>query len=294
MSEGGPVVAAGAVVWRQSEDGLEVCLVHRPRYDDWSLPKGKLDPGEHVLAGAVREVREETGHRVALGRPLPGQRYLAEGRPKRVYYWAAEADPAAAPLESTAEIDEVAFLPVERALRALTHDRDAETVAALADGPVRTGSLVLLRHADSVNRDEWPGADGLRPLSPDGIEEAERLVAPLAALGVTRVVSSSAVRCVDTVSPYARRHGLDIELEPLLTEDGHAMLGDRVQALVQKYLAEGDRTVVCTHRPVLPTLVEAVSQHTGLPAPEQSLPPAGFHVVHHYDGKVTDIETHRV
>src|SRR3954470_1380615 len=79
------VLAAGAVVFRP---GKRVLLVHRPRYDDWSFPKGKLDPGEHVTSAAVREVAEETGLRVRLGPPLPGQRYpAAGGRVKGVSDW---------------------------------------------------------------------------------------------------------------------------------------------------------------------------------------------------------------
>ena len=91
----GTVVAAGAVVWRPDPahpGEVEVCVVHRPRYDDWSLPKGKLDRGEHLLAGAVREVEEETGQRVVLDRPLPTQHYEVNGVPKRVHYWAARAE----------------------------------------------------------------------------------------------------------------------------------------------------------------------------------------------------------
>ncbi|NKY07909.1 NUDIX domain-containing protein, partial [Cellulomonas hominis] len=87
-----PVVeAAGALVWRVRQGRLQVVLVHRPRYKDWSWPKGKLEPGEHVVTAAVREVEEEAGLDVVLGRPLPGLEYpLADGRFKRVHYWSAQ------------------------------------------------------------------------------------------------------------------------------------------------------------------------------------------------------------
>ncbi|HEU0041375.1 MAG TPA: NUDIX hydrolase, partial [Jiangellaceae bacterium] len=188
-----PVLAAGAVVWRESaRGGLEICLVHRPRYDDWSLPKGKLDPGEHVLAAAVREVAEETGHHVALGRPLPAQRYEADGRPKIVRYWAARADDGAASRSPDAEVDDVVFLPIGAATKRLTHPRDADVVGAFASRPVRTTSLLVLRHSKAVPRKSWSGSDSSRPLSPTGHEHANSLAAPLAALGTQRVLSSDA------------------------------------------------------------------------------------------------------
>jgi 8-oxo-dGTP diphosphatase len=88
-----PVLAAGCVLWRRSpaDGGLELCVVHRPKYDDWSHPKGKLNPGEDALAGALREVEEETGYTAAPGPELPTVHYLTGGRPKQVRYWAAEA-----------------------------------------------------------------------------------------------------------------------------------------------------------------------------------------------------------
>ncbi|MET0522300.1 MAG: NUDIX hydrolase, partial [Jiangellaceae bacterium] len=135
----GTVVAAGAVVWRPDTarpGEVEVCVVHRPRYDDWSLPKGKLDRREHPLAGAVREVEEETGQRVVLDRPLPTQHYEVNGVPKRVHYWAARADDNAPTWQGTKEIDQIAFVPAAEAAHRLTHPRDAEVVADLLAGEI--------------------------------------------------------------------------------------------------------------------------------------------------------------
>ncbi|MFR9796001.1 NUDIX hydrolase [Streptomyces sp. MS06] len=127
------VQAAGCVLWRRSpvHGGLEICLVHRPKYDDWSHPKGKLKRGEDALAGALREVEEETGHRAVPGAELPAQRYLANGRPKRVRYWAAEAVSGAfAPND---EVDRLLWLPPGAARLRLTQPRDRTLVAALLD-----------------------------------------------------------------------------------------------------------------------------------------------------------------
>src|SRR5215469_15467690 len=104
--------AAGAVVWRPGPDGPLVALVHRPKYDDWTLPKGKTDLGESVLLTAVREVHEETGQRITLGRRLTASRYDVDGRPKLVYYWAGRAEDPPAPFTPNHEVDELAWLSV--------------------------------------------------------------------------------------------------------------------------------------------------------------------------------------
>ncbi|MEV3860589.1 NUDIX hydrolase [Streptomyces sp. NPDC050095] len=125
--------AAGCVLWRRSpfDEGLEICLVHRPKYDDWSHPKGKLKRGEAPLAGALREVREETGHDCTPGTRLPTVRYLASGRPKRVDYWAAEAGPGT--FSANREVDRILWLPPAAARNRLTQPRDRGLVDALLD-----------------------------------------------------------------------------------------------------------------------------------------------------------------
>ncbi len=215
------ILAAGAVLWRDDHDGrLEFCVVHRPKYDDWSLPKGKLNPGEHVLAAAVREVKEETGHTVALGRPLPTQEYEVAGEPKRVYYWAARADEQAGEWPGTKEIDRIEFLPAEQAIARLTRENDADLVRLLAADPEPTQTMIFLRHSTALPRESWSGPDRDRPLSPAGRAEAEALVPLLAAYGIRTVVTSDAVRCVQTVEPYARATGASVTADRRLAEDG--------------------------------------------------------------------------
>ncbi|MFD3409488.1 NUDIX hydrolase [Streptomyces cyaneofuscatus] len=125
------VRAAGCVLWRRAPDGagVEVCLVHRPRWDDWSFPKGKLKRGEEPLAAAVREVLEETGHHCLPGAPLPTARYLVDGRPKEVAYWAAEATGGA--FEANDEVDRLLWLTPEATRVRLTQPRDREQLTAL-------------------------------------------------------------------------------------------------------------------------------------------------------------------
>ncbi len=289
---GTEVIAAGAVLWRMRDSQLEICVIHRPKYDDWTLPKGKVDAGEHILTAAVREVAEETGHHIALGRPLPTQRYLAGDRPKVVYYWAAHASDGATDWEPTREVDQVEFLPVGQALRRLSYLHDAEVVAELADGPLQTSPLILLRHTTSVSRSSWNGPDAARPLSAQGTAEAKRLAPILAAYGSLRVLSSDAVRCTESIRPYVERTGMTLEVDPALSESGHEV--QPAEPIVERLLADGTPAIICSHRPVLPDLLTAATARAEVPVPADELPPGGFHVLHHRDAVVVGIETHTI
>ncbi|MGP4004714.1 NUDIX hydrolase [Streptomyces sp. 8N706] len=135
-ADDGTVLAAGCVLWRRSprdggDGGIEIAVVHRPKYDDWSHPKGKLKRGEDPLRGALREVHEETGYDCVPGVPLPTARYVANGRPKEVHYWAAEATDGH--FVPNREVDRLLWLPPSAARLRLTHERDRELVDALLD-----------------------------------------------------------------------------------------------------------------------------------------------------------------
>jgi 8-oxo-dGTP diphosphatase len=282
----GDIVAAGAVVLRR---GPEVLLVHRPKYDDWSFPKGKLDRGEHVTAAAVREVEEETGLRVRLGRPLHDQRYWTSKGGKVVHYWLARA---AGPDDvsgyvANAEIDEVAWVPVDKAARLLTYPHDRETLTEALERPRRTETVIVLRHADSRARRSWHGDDSARPLLAEGRRQAERLVPLLAAYGVRRVLTSTSTRCVDTVAPYCRATGTEPELVGLLSEEGvrRRKLRRLVRAAVEA-LGDAGPTLVCSHRPVLPEVFAAL----GLEDPW--LEKSELLVVHLRRGEVVAVERH--
>ncbi|GLV74863.1 NUDIX hydrolase [Streptomyces hygroscopicus] len=131
-SDTGTILAAGCVLWRRSAQGggVEVAVVHRPRYDDWSHPKGKLEHGEDALLGAVREVAEETGMSCASGAALPTLHYVTKGRPKEVRYWAAEAV-GDEPFVPNSEVDRLLWLSPDEARARLTYDHDRILVEAL-------------------------------------------------------------------------------------------------------------------------------------------------------------------
>jgi 8-oxo-(d)GTP phosphatase len=258
--------AAGAVPWRRRRGALEVALVHRPRYDDWSWPKGKLDSGEEWPAAAVREVFEETGFHVRLGRTLPTSLYTVpdesrEPMPKECRYWAAEVVGGDGVLVN--EVDEVAWLDVADAMARLSYPRDHDQLHPLVradqEGTLTTWPLVIVRHARSRSRSSWSGADPLRPLNSRGQARAEALVPILAAYGVTRVVTSPSVRCLDTVLPYAVAVGQRPRLKEGLSEEGFAGQPDRAPYHLTRLLERGNAAVLCSHGPVLPVLFERLA-----------------------------------
>lgn len=296
------------MLWRPARHtgstDLEVALVHRPKYDDWSLPKGKLDPGEHIAACAVREVLEETGHAVNLGVPVGVQRYPVAGASKEVLYWAARADDRAAPWPGTAEIDRLEFVPANRISARLTHRRDAdmvaETVQALGRPPVDTSPLIILRHAKALGRKRWKGTDADRPLDPKGSAQADRLAVLLACFGVQRVVSSDSLRCLDTVRPFATAERRHVEHEPRVTEEAHDESPPGAAEAAAELLADPTPIVLCSHRPVLPTLFAALGELPLSPFEptsvlDEQLATGAFVVVHRriQDGTATVVAVER-
>lgn len=280
--------AAGAVVWRGDEDSPEVALVHRPRYDDWSFPKGKLKPGEHVIAGALREVSEETGITALLGRALPPVHYVKDGRLKRVDYWAARAVPGPG-FAVTDEVDEVAWLPVEEARRRLTYEWDAGLLRALLAGPLITTPVIFVRHALAGSRQDWKGDDDDRPLDETGRTQARDLAEALAGYRPERLISSPSKRCTQTLKPYAQRTGLSITEERALSETAYDPA--RSLDLALSLLDSAHPAVICSHGKVLSEILTAVCakrHHT--PEIDTHLRKGAFAVLHHREGKIITAE----
>ncbi len=257
----GPVIrAAGGVVWRIADDGVtvEIAIIHRPRYDDWSIPKGKLSSGESEIEGAIREVFEETGFRVHLGRPLGEVRYMKRSggttRPKVVRYWAMQAD--AGSFSPTREVDELRWVPLDGAAELLTHDHDRELLERFTRGPALIGMVLLVRHASAGSRTDWDGDDRARPLDQRGFAQAEELVRLLSRFEVQEIVSADYLRCVQTVTPLAEAIGVEVRKDMLFSEDGYP--GNEAQALkaIRVFAASGDTTVICSQGDVIPGLLE--------------------------------------
>lgn len=278
------VRAAGAVLWRPGPQGPEVALIHRPRYDDWSFPKGKLDPGEHVLLAAVREVTEETGTRPVLGRPLPTVRYPRKDAIKRVDYWAAT--PAGPPVgvPAPAEVDRLEWLPLAAARERLTYPHDVDLLNELTAGPgdaahdPATVPFTLLRHATAEPKQGWPGDDLLRPLDAHGREQAGAVATLLACFGTARVITSATARCVDTVLPYAAAAGVTVRADPVLTIGAPVRAGEE---RLRKLLADCLPTLFCGHGETLPGQLAAVcGQVQAQPPADPELDKGSFWVLH--------------
>lgn len=285
-----PIRAAGAVVWRYGSTEPEIVLIHRPRWADWSLPKGKLDPGEAAPAAAMREVWEETGLLVRLGVPLPDQHYeVGDGqpRPKVVSYWAARprGDADLSRFQPNDEVDEACWLPVSQALQRLTYAHDAVMLETFAQTSYASSPLIVVRHAQAHDRQTWKGDDSERTLNAAGAAQAIGLSTLLRAYGVRRVVSSDAARCVDTVRPFVNANGVKLRLDSDISEE--AADPDRVRSLLQRALSSLRPVAFCSHRQVLPEIFAALGREP------TEMSPADAVVLHRTDGRVVAVEHHR-
>ena len=283
-----PIRAAGVVAFHPDMNpGRHFLAVHRPSREDWSLPKGKVDPGETGPCAAVRECDEETGFQVSLSTRLPSLRYEAAGQEKIVDYWIGRVrgDEGFAPDE---EVDEIRWVPVDQAEEFLTYPDDAALVNTAAATPLTT-PLIILRHAKAMKRADFDGADDAdRPLSGRGRGEAKHLMEVLDAYGIERVHSSPFKRCLSTVNRYAKAIGVDVELEPSISESGHADDPDATAQRIAELLQEHAPLVICTHRPVIPTVFSALSGGLDLSPAEikddarwdARLAPGGMMIIH--------------
>ena len=249
------VLAAGAVLWRPNGDAAapEVAIIHRPRYDDWSLPKGKVDPGETEPVTAVREVREETGYSSHLGRRLAAVSYPVEQGIKKVRYWAAcRVDGDFSP---NAEVDELKWLPVAEAIEHLEYPHDRKVLRRFAKQPIDTKTVLIVRHGTAGSKSRYKGDDRKRPLDKHGRAQAESLVGLLLAFGANVLYAADRVRCHQTLEPLAEELGTTIHNEPLLTEEAYAENRKAARHRILEIAAAGGTPVICTQGRVIPDLI---------------------------------------
>lgn len=285
------ILAAGAVLWRRlSDDLVQVALIHRPRYDDWSFPKGKVEVGESDIACAHREVMEETGFQSLFGPELKTTQYLVGEDEKVVRYWSAEAIGESSGAHDVTEVDQIIWVTVEDAYQKLTRVGDREVLKSFESFGVDTIPLILLRHGKAIAREEWEGDDGDRPLAQLGQQQAKRMLSLYLPFGVTEIHTSDAVRCYETVVPMARSSNLNIIYWSELSE--YAFEKDKKASLkVVQEIIEGEaRAIVCGHNPVLPGMVAKLIGKKSFKAFDRGLLPGEAWILHHRDGEVIAID----
>ncbi|MFC0680864.1 NUDIX domain-containing protein [Lysobacter korlensis] len=288
-----PVQAAGALCWKHRDGELQVLLVGRARNGDISLPKGKAEPGELLPQTAVREVEEETGIRVRLGAPLGEIRYtLPGGRAKTVQYWAAKVRHKHASLKAftpNGEITTAEWASVGKARKKLSYSHDVEILDEFADRfenrLAHTFPLVLLRHGNAVAHEDWDGADAARPLLPRGEQQSVRVAPALQAFGPKKLITSDAVRCVQSLQPLAGLMGTKLKQTAAISQDAYESGEADARGVVRKRLQKRVPAVLCSHGPVLPEIVRSIAREAGAPMSSDlrraaSLDTGAFSVLH--------------
>ena len=303
------VYAAGAVLWRIIGDDVHVLVIHRTEHKDISLPKGKVDPGETLPQTAVREIREETGIKVALGVPLGATEYvMPNGKNKFVQYWAAEVTTKAIQKSKFVPNDEVAaleWLPLASARGELSYEPDKEILdnfaALVKDGVTKTFAVVVLRHGKATSPSDWRGEDATRPLTERGLTQAHGIVRTIAAWKPKRFISSTAARCKATIAPVAKALGKDVKSTNKISQDAFESGKADVRSVVGQVVRKRKSTVICTHGPVAPAVIRELALATGTPRSAaldeaSMLDTASFTVVHlsstHPSSGIIAVETH--
>jgi len=258
------VVAAGAALWRPDENSGQplIAVIHRPRYDDWSLPKGKLDPGENEVVAAAREIWEETGQRAHLGRRLADISYPIPEGTKTVHYRVARA--ISGEFAPNSEVDEVVWLPVAQASEKLTYSHDRDVLHRFTERPVDTQTVLIVRHGTAGIKSRYKGDDRKSPWDKHGGAQAEALVSQLMAFGATDIYAADRVRCMQTVVPLAQELDVRISKEPELTEEAYKHDAAQAHARVLEIAALGGTPVICTQGKVIPHLLKWWAKRDGL------------------------------
>jgi len=289
------IIAAGGVVWRETSDSkIELAIIHRPKYDDWSFPKGKLGSGEELISCAYREIMEETGLNIELGPYLGEIEYESIDGLKHVTYWAAKALAGSNEFHANLEADQLEWHDIESARQKLTRDTDKQILEIFIDAPYEANKLIMLRHAKALARSEWQSGDEDRPLDNLGQLQAKRMHAIYQVFGISQIHTSDAVRCYDTVIGMTK----SLMIEPVITaklseytfEKNKDKSLEYAKELAEAVRATGETTLLCSHNPVLPRMLEYVSKKSGVELPENKLKPADAWVIFLGKNKVLQID----
>lgn len=274
------------MLWREKRPfEVEVALVHRPKYDDWTFPKGKVNDGESAIEAAYREVQEETGITPIFGPYLGSVQYEID-EIKKVHYWMAKAPSVLKDFSPNDEIDRIEWVNLRQARHFLTHDIDRE-VLGFFRGSERHGKvLILLRHAKALKRVDWLGDDSDRPLENTGTLTANKLPKHLGMFAIDEVHSSDAIRCISTIEPIHQKWNVSRIITDQLSEYQFEKDDLLAARYVKQLIKFGGNYLICSHNPLLPIILDYLVKH-----PEdfdllQDLSPGDAWVVHHRGGRV--------
>jgi phosphohistidine phosphatase SixA/ADP-ribose pyrophosphatase YjhB (NUDIX family) len=283
--------AAGAILWRRTiGQEIEIAIVHRPKYDDWTFPKGIIEENESAFECAFREVREETGCTAHFGRFLGEVTYIESGKKKLVKYWSAQAVSPTPEFVPNQEIDAIQWVTPKESKSFLTYGDDRELMKIFRGTEVDTTAFVLLRHATAIDRGDWERPDSDRPLSEFGLQQAQKLISSLAPFGITSINSSNAHRCAATVAPFAQSIGVQVQLQPSIGFDLYEENEIEAIDFLRKIIKSSDTTLVCSHNPIIPRAIQALIESKYRPEEFIPLEPADAWVLHVFQGSIVALD----
>jgi len=283
--------AAGALLWRETGDlTVEIALIHRPRYDDWSLPKGKIELGETALQCAYRELLEETGIRATFTRQLGSVEYEESGQQKRVKYWAAHCALNQSKFIANEEVDQLKWLPVSEALAAVTHESDKSIIQKFSDEEKHTDTLIILRHTKALERGDWDEEDSLRTLDETGFDQAQLLIKHLQPFAIDELYTSDYTRCVQTVTPIAHSRGLSITTVSSLNEESFELDPERAITFANALKQDQKNILICSHNPVIPTMLRGILNTRLKNKDLIKLEPGDAWIVHRVRGEIVGLD----
>jgi len=285
------IVAAGGVVWRRDLDGeVEVLLVHRPRYDDWSLPKGKLEEGEALISCAYREVLEETGLSIKLGPYVGSVEYFVPDGLKHVAYWSASLIEDNSSFHPNDEVDQIIWLDLESAVLKATRDSDKSILERFGVTPYDSSALIMLRHGKALERAEWQGEDEDRPLQLVGQLQAKRMLSLYQVFGLEEIHTSDAVRCLDTVAQMAKSLKLTPVITNTVSEYTYKKSKEKAIEYAKELIKRNKQVILCSHNPVLPRMMEKLTKKINFDYPDNKLLPGEAWVLFHNKKEVLQID----
>lgn len=283
--------AAGALLWRETnEREVEIALIHRPKYDDWTLPKGKIEEGETALQCAYRELFEETRIKASFTRQLGSVEYEESGQRKRVIFWAARCALDASTFVVNEEVDQLEWLAPENALAKATHDSDRQMIESFLEQPHYTDTLIILRHTKALERGDWDEEDSQRTLDEIGFDQAQLLIKHLEPFAIDEIYTSNYVRCVQTVTPLSHSRGLNMTQVPSLNEETFNEDPLRSVSFANALKQDEKNILICSHNPVIPTMLRGILNTKLKNKDLIKLEPGDAWIVHRVRGEIVGLD----